>query len=118
MANAPTATYRFGPVSLSVWENTGKSKDGKEFTTKSFQLAKNYKDKDNNWKTTNNYKVGELINVIQVAQAALENYYNRVKPSNASLPETTTTKNTDDIPFWGVNYECVSWIFNRWVDGN
>lgn len=76
---APIKNYRFGPVSLSVWENEGTGKDGVKFTTKSFQLAKNYKDKDDKWQATNNYKVNELVNVIQCAQSALNDYYNRVK---------------------------------------
>ena len=71
----PVKTYRFGSVSLSVWENE-QTKDGKTFTAKSFQLAKNYKAGDD-WKTTNNYKASELVNVIQCAQAALDDYYKR-----------------------------------------
>lgn len=78
---APVKNYRFGPVSLSVWENEG-SKDGKTFTTKSFQLTKNYK-KGDDWKTTNSYKVNELVNVIQCAQAALNDYYNRIRAEDA-----------------------------------
>lgn len=85
--SAPIKNYRFGPVSLSVWENDVKGRDGKTFTAKSFQLAKNYKDKDDNWKTTNNYKVGELVNVIQCVQAALNDYYNRINADSTNKSE-------------------------------
>ena len=80
--SSPIKTFRFGAVSLSVFENEG-SKDGKSFTTKSFQLVKNYK-KGDDWKTTNNYKVSELVNVIQACQSALNDYYD--KTNNEPVP--------------------------------
>lgn len=89
----PIKNYRFGSVSLAIFENEVEGRDGKKFTAKSFQLTKNYK-KGDDWKTTNNYKVGELVNVIQCAQAALNDYYDRINPES-----TGKTDDTQQVPF-------------------
>lgn len=55
MANVPEKTIRVGNVSITIWEN-----QGKDFTTQSFQVAKNYQDKDKNWQSTSSFKANEL----------------------------------------------------------
>lgn len=84
MANSPLQKFKFGRISLTVWENVGK-----DFTTVSYQLAKNYQDKDNNWKTTNSYKATELINVIQACQAALDYHYRKDEVPAVEKPTPT-----------------------------
>lgn len=67
----PKKTFRCGSVKATLWENK-QNKDGKEFTLESVSLTNSYKDKDGNWKTSNNYKKGDLHKLITVAQKMYE----------------------------------------------
>jgi hypothetical protein len=55
MGQGPVETIRIGNVSITIWENVGK-----DFTTQSFQIAKNYLDKNKDWQSTNSFKLTEL----------------------------------------------------------
>lgn len=66
--NMPKRKFRAGGVSATIWQN--KSKDGKEFSTVSFE--KGYKDKEGAWKSTNYLGVGDLPKAMVVLGKAYE----------------------------------------------
>jgi len=83
---SPIHKIRVGAVSIDVFEN-----EGKDYTTQSFKIQKNYK-KGEDWKTTDNYNANELMLVITACQQAIIWKY---------LKEDTPkqTKVNDDTPF-------------------
>ena len=71
MANkAPIHKIKVGNVTINVWEQ-----EGKDFTTQSFQIQKNYLDKDEKWQSTNSFKATELQLVIAACQEAIRYKY-------------------------------------------
>jgi len=72
MANTPKFKERAGAISATVWENTQKDKDGKEYTNISVDLSRSYKDKDNTWKNTSSMRERDLPKAILVLQKAFE----------------------------------------------
>jgi len=84
---APTKTYKFGNVSLSQFENQG-TKDGKTFTTVSFNPQKVYS-QNGETKYSSSFKPNELFFLIQCCQEALISYYQK------TYKESTQS----DVPF-------------------
>lgn len=70
MANAPIHTIRVGKAKISIWLN-----EGKDFTTKSYQVTKDYMDKEKNWKSTNSFTIAELHQLLTAVQQALFYHY-------------------------------------------
>lgn len=68
----PEKKFKSGPVSATIWENTGRTEDGKETTFKTVSFERNYLDKDGNWKSTNNLRTGDLPKAILVLSKAYE----------------------------------------------
>jgi len=64
----PMKKFISGPISATIWLNTGK--ENKEYKTVSF--ARNYKDKDGNWKTTNSLRINDLPRASLVLSKAYE----------------------------------------------
>lgn len=64
--------FRCGNVTATIWKNTVKGNDGKDFDTMSTSIVKNYKDKEDAWKTTNSFNVNELGKVSIVTRKAQE----------------------------------------------
>ena len=67
----PEQKFRVGNVAATIWNNERKV-DGKikEFKTVSFE--KSYKDKDNEWQSTNSLGVGDLPKAMVVIGKAYE----------------------------------------------
>ena len=65
---APVKKFRVGAVSCAVWQNDGK--DGSKFFT--VTMERRYKDKEGNWKSTNNLGVNDLPKAVLVLQKAFE----------------------------------------------
>lgn len=74
MANnkPPIKTYRAGPISASVFENTVKLRDGTETKVASVQIRRNYKDDKGEWKTTDSYRKSDLASLALVANKTYE----------------------------------------------
>ncbi|MFH1211678.1 MAG: hypothetical protein V1659_01995 [Candidatus Woesearchaeota archaeon] len=68
----PEKKFRAGAISATVWENKGKSKDGKEVVYRTVSFDRNYQDKDGNWKTTNSLRSSDLPRAILVLNKAFE----------------------------------------------
>ncbi|MBT3602624.1 MAG: hypothetical protein HOE48_22620 [Candidatus Latescibacteria bacterium] len=67
----PEITFRHGPCSASVFENTYERGDEK-FTVRNICFQRRYQDKDGNWQTTSTLKVNDIPKAILVLQKAYE----------------------------------------------
>jgi hypothetical protein len=67
----PIKKFRAGAIDASVWENK-LEKGGREFEVFSVGIERRYKDKNEEWKGTNSFKVNDLPKVMLVAQKAYE----------------------------------------------
>lgn len=81
---SPVSKVNFGDITLAVWENSGKTKDGKEFVTQSITIQKNYK-KDDKWQSTNSLKDSDLMYVILACQQRLIDKYKRDEPDEIEI---------------------------------
>ena len=70
--NMPEMKFRAGPVSATVWQNTGKSKDGEENTYNTISIERNYKDKNDVWQSTNSMRINDLPKASLVLKKAYE----------------------------------------------
>lgn len=66
----PIHKIRVGAVSLDIWKNVIKTKDGREFNKLSASIEKNYKVGDE-WKTANSYDTNELLRLKMAVNKAL-----------------------------------------------
>jgi hypothetical protein len=59
MTNKPEQKFRVGCISATIWNNEIE-KDGKQREIKHVSFEKSYKDKEGNWKSTNNLNTGDI----------------------------------------------------------
>lgn len=71
MANKPVQKISNGAVSASVWANRRTVNDV-DVDIYSVTLAKNYKDKAGEWRSTNSLNVADIPKAISVLQRAYE----------------------------------------------
>jgi len=64
----PEQKFRVGGVTATIWKN--KSEEGKEFAT--VQFDRTYKDKEDNWQTTNKLGVNDIPKAMAVLSKAYE----------------------------------------------
>lgn len=69
--NAPEKKFRAGAISATIWANQT-VKDGKVFEYKTVSFERNYKDKDDAWKTTNSLRMQDLPKAVLVLSKAYE----------------------------------------------
>jgi len=86
MENKPVETFKAGAILASVFVNEIKA-NGKSFTKKSISIRKNYKDRDDNWQSTNSYDFNDLPKLAIVARQAYEHLLKKEAPDGASLTE-------------------------------
>lgn len=67
-ANAPVFSTRIGSISGKVWKNAA---DGNRVYY-NVEITHNYRDKDENWKSTHSYSHDNLLNVAKVAERTEE----------------------------------------------
>lgn len=70
--NKPEAKFWFQGISATVWSNTQKDAKGNEFTVKTVNLQRSYKDKDGNWQNTDSFKASDVPKAILALQKAYE----------------------------------------------
>lgn len=59
--NLPEKKFRAGPVSATVWANKGQNKTtGEEVSFKTISIERSYKDKEDNWQSTNSMRINDL----------------------------------------------------------
>ena len=66
--NKPEKKFRAGAVTATIWKN--QTEDNKEYSTVSFERS--YKDKNDEWKTTNSLRVNDLPKAAMVISKAYE----------------------------------------------
>jgi hypothetical protein len=70
--NKPTEKFRAGNVTATVWENKGKTKDGKEYSFFSVSVERNFKNDKDEWKSTNSFMKNDLPKLSLVVAKAFE----------------------------------------------
>jgi len=68
----PEKKFSTGVISATVWENEGKSKTGEAVTYKTVSLQRRYKDKKDEWQSTNSLRVNDLPKAALVITKAYE----------------------------------------------
>jgi len=68
--NRPIKKFSAGTISLSIFQNAGKGRNGEAVTFRSSVLQRRYKDKSGNWQSTNNFRTEDLPKVRAVVEEA------------------------------------------------
>ena len=69
--NKPEKKYKAGAISATVWKNEGQ-KNGKTFAFHTISIARNYKDKDGEWKNSSSLRPADLPKAALVLNKAYE----------------------------------------------
>jgi hypothetical protein len=70
--NTPDAKFRAGPIVATIWSNENVSKDGQKVNFKTVTCQRSYKDKNDEWQTTNNLRTNDIPRAILVLTKAYE----------------------------------------------
>jgi hypothetical protein len=71
MKNPPEMKFRAGALTATVWQNQGQ-KDGEVTSYATVSLERSYKDKNNEWQTTNSMRINDLPRAALVLTKAYE----------------------------------------------
>ena len=69
--NKPETKFRAGTITATIWKNTSQ-KGGEEKEYKTVTFERSYKDKSDEWKTTNSMMVSDLPKAMVVLGKAYE----------------------------------------------
>ena len=81
--NKPEKKFSTGAICATVWKNTGKSKAGEEVEYRTVGIDRRYKDKNDEWQSTNSMRVNDLPKAALVLNKAYEYIVLRDTPNNA-----------------------------------
>lgn len=70
--NIPEKKFSTGTLSATVWQNQGKSKSGEDVSFRTVTFQRRYKDKNDEWQSTNNLRLNDLPKASLVLQKAYE----------------------------------------------
>lgn len=70
--NKPIKKIRVGAVTATIWNNTGKAKDGADIEYKTVVVERVYMDRNEKWQTTNNFRVNDLPKIELAARKSFE----------------------------------------------
>lgn len=82
--NKPEKRFSAGAISATIWNNTIE-KDGKETNYKTISFDRKYKDKEDNWKSTNSLRASDIPKAILVLNKAYE--YLTLRSMDSSSPD-------------------------------
>jgi len=68
----PIKTYKAGPITAKIWENQHIKPDGSVSVFHTVSLDRVYKDKEDNWKNTSTFRIGDLPKAELVLKKAYE----------------------------------------------
>jgi hypothetical protein len=68
--NQPVKKVRAGAISVSIFENAGKGRNGEATTFSSVVLQKRYKDQNGDWQTSGSLNVNDLPKAALLLQEA------------------------------------------------
>jgi hypothetical protein len=69
--NLPEKKFRSGAVAATIWSNSS-VKDGKAVSYRTISLQRSYKDKNDEWQSTESLRASDLPRAILVLQKAYE----------------------------------------------
>ena len=58
--NLPEMKFRAGAISATVWQNKGQNKEGQPTEYRTISLERGYEDKNDEWKSTNSFRINDL----------------------------------------------------------
>ena len=70
--NLPEKKFSTGVVSATVWKNQGKTKSGEETSYNTISLQRRYRDKNDEWQSTNSFRISDLPKAVLVLNKAYE----------------------------------------------
>ena len=82
--NKPEKIFSAGAISATIWNNIIE-RDGKKTSYKTISFDRKYKDKEDNWKSTNSIRTSDIPKAILVLSKAYE--YLSLKSSDSSSSE-------------------------------
>jgi len=83
--NTPEKKFSTGAVTATVWQNSGKGRNGEITAYRTVSLQRSYKDKNGVWQHANSLRVNDLPRASLVLQKAFEYLVIREKDTNASV---------------------------------
>ena len=85
--NAPEKKFSTGAISATIWKNSGTSKSGQDVEYRTITLQRRYKDKNEQWQSTNSLRVNDLPKASLVLNKAYEHLVLRDISTTASSSE-------------------------------
>jgi hypothetical protein len=70
--NVPEKKFSTGAISATIWKNSGKTKTGEATEYRSITLQRRYKDRNDQWQSTNSLRVNDLPKAALVLNKAYE----------------------------------------------
>lgn len=70
--NKPEKKFVAGAIAATIWANAGKGRNGEEVHFRTVAIDRRYRDKNNEWKSTNSFRVNDLPRVSVVLNKAYE----------------------------------------------
>ena len=70
--NTPEIKFRAGALTATVWQNAGQTKEGEVTTYSSVSIERCYKDKKDEWQSTNSLRINDLPRAALVLTKAYE----------------------------------------------
>ena len=58
--NIPEKKFRAGAISVTVWNNEGRSKEGMPITYRTVRVERRYKDKNGDWQSANSLRLNDI----------------------------------------------------------
>ena len=92
--NTPEKRFSTGVIIATVWNNTGKGKDGENTSYRTASLQRRYKDKNGVWQNANSLRVNDLPKASLVLQKAYE--YAVMKDGN-EIPHDITEDLVEEV---------------------
>ena len=68
----PEKKFSTGAISVAIWKNQAKSKEGQDGEYYTVSLQRSYKDKNDKWQTTSSLRVNDLPKASLVINKAFE----------------------------------------------
>lgn len=68
----PEKKFRAGAITATVWQNEGKTKEGKETKYMTVSFERSYRDNNEEWQTTNSLRMNDLPKAALVLTKAYE----------------------------------------------
>ena len=92
----PEKKFAAGAIVATVWDNEVNTSTGVAHF-KAVSLARNYKDKDGQWKSTNSYRSMDLPKAVLVLQKAFEYVALNEKEESPSAGKSTPTRSSTGV---------------------